>query len=227
MNIGIYTYGTRGDLQPYVALALGLIGKGHRVTLSATGDFKEFVEGFGVPFQPLWGNAEGIMNSDEGQRILKAGNPLKLMKYYFKVLHDNRVALRKSYEEAISGVDVIIANSMTLSIVSAIAERQNKKMALTYFMPPIVPTKEFPLGGLDFIDVSWYNKWTYAIARGFFWKIIKADANFFTFSFNFLLSLFYFSYFFIFLLYLFLFIFFLCTHLLDLTCEADRRTGVG
>ena len=44
MNIGIFTYGTRGDLQPYVALALGLMDKGHNVTLSATEDFKDFVE---------------------------------------------------------------------------------------------------------------------------------------------------------------------------------------
>ncbi len=49
MNIGIFTYGTRGDLQPYVALALGLIDKGHKVTISATEDFKDFVEGFGEP----------------------------------------------------------------------------------------------------------------------------------------------------------------------------------
>jgi sterol 3beta-glucosyltransferase len=177
MKIGIYTYGTRGDLQPYIALALGLMDRGHRVTISATEDFKELVAGFGVPFQPLWGNAEAMMNSAEGQRILKAGNPIKLMKYYFKVLHDHRAALRTSYHEAISGVDYIIANSMTLPIVSAIAEKQNKKMALTYFMPPIVPTKAFPLGDFDFLDFPWYNQLTYKIARGFFWQIIKKDAN--------------------------------------------------
>ena len=74
MNIGIFTYGTRGDLQPYVALALGLMDKGHKVTLSATEDFKDFVEGFGVAFQPLWGNAETMMNSKEGQSILQTEN---------------------------------------------------------------------------------------------------------------------------------------------------------
>jgi len=137
MNIGIYTYGTRGDLQPYVALALGLIGKGHKVTVSATEDFKDFVEGFGVPFQPLWGNAESMMNSDEGRSILKAGNPIKLMKYYFKVLHDNRVPLRRSYHEAISKVDFIIANSMTLPIVSTYSFRllQRFCLFLDYFHP--------------------------------------------------------------------------------------------
>jgi len=177
MNIGIFTYGTRGDLQPYVALALGLMDKGHNVTLSATEDFKDFVEGFGVAFQPLWGNAETMMNSKEGQSILQTENSIKLMKYYFKVLHDNREPLRKSYYEAISNVDFIIANSMTLPILSAIAEKQNKKVALTYFMPPVVPTTEFPLGDFDFFNFPWYNKLTYKIAQGFFWKFVKQDTN--------------------------------------------------
>lgn len=177
MNIGIFTYGTRGDLQPYVAIALGLMDKGHKVTLSATEDFKDFVEGFGVTFQPLWGNAETMMNSTEGQSILQTENSIKLMKYYFKVLHDNREPLRKSYYDAISKIDFIIANAMTLPIVSAIAEKQNKKMALTYFMPPVVPTTEFPLGDFDFFNFPWYNKMTYKIALGFFWKFIKQDTN--------------------------------------------------
>jgi len=115
--------------------------------------------------------------SSEGQSILQTENAIKLMKYYFKVLHDNREPLRNSYYEAISKVDFIIANLMTLPIVSAIAEKQNKKVALTYFMPPVVPTTEFPLGDFDFFNFSWYNKLTYKIAQGFFWKFIKQDTN--------------------------------------------------
>lgn len=177
MNIGIYTYGTRGDLQPYIALALGLIKKGHQVTISATEDFKDYVEGFNIRFQGLYGNAEMMMNSFEGQAILKSENPIKLMKFYFQVLHETRVPLRESYYNAISKVDYIIANAMTLPIVSAIAEQQHKKVALTYFMPPVVPTKEFPLGDFDFLDFPWYNKLTYKIAQSFFWKFVKNDTN--------------------------------------------------
>lgn len=177
MNIGIYTYGTRGDVQPYIALALGLMDKGHQVTLSAPCDFKEFVEDFGVRFEGLYGNAEEIMNSPEGQSVLQTENTIKLMKYFFKVLNDIKVPLRKSYFEAISKVDFIIANSATLPIVSAIAEKQNKKVALTYFMPPVVPTTEFPLGDFDFLNFSWYNKLTYKIAQSFYWRFVKQETN--------------------------------------------------
>ena len=177
MTFGIYTYGTRGDVQPYIALALALREKGHQVVLSAPGDFKEFVEGFGVPFFPLYGNAEAIMNSPEGQRILKTGNNIKLMKYYFKTVAGMKDPLRKSYFKSISRVEYIIANAATLPIVSAIAEKQQKKVAYTYFMPPVVPTSEFPIEDLRLLNVGWYNKLTYTIAQRLFWQFVRSDTN--------------------------------------------------
>jgi sterol 3beta-glucosyltransferase len=177
MNIGIFTYGTRGDVQPYIALALGLAKKGHRVTLAAPENFKAFVEGFGLTFHPLYGNAEEGMNSPDGQSVLQSENTIKLMKYFFGVLNGIKIPLRKSYLEGISKVEVIIANSATLPIVSAIAEKQHKKVALTYFMPPLVVTSAFPLADFDFLNFPWYNKITYKLAHSFYWKFVKEETN--------------------------------------------------
>lgn len=177
MTIGIYTYGTRGDVQPYIALSLALMDKGHRVILSAPENFREFVEGFGVSFYPLHGNAEEGMNTPEGQRILKTENSIQLMKYYFKVLDGIKVPLRKSYFESISRVDCVIANAATLPIVSAIAEKQGKKVAYTYFMPPLVPTAEFPAQDMGLLGFGWYNKLTYRIAHRLFWMFVRPGVN--------------------------------------------------
>ncbi|MCR8557599.1 glycosyltransferase [Mucilaginibacter sp. BJC16-A38] len=177
MNIGIFTYGTRGDVQPYIALALGLMDKGHSVMIAAPENFKAFVEDFGIPFHPLYGDAEKLMNSHEGQSVLKAENTIKLMKYFFKVLNEKKVPLRKSYLEGFDKVDFVIVNSATLPITSAIAERQHKKMALTYFMPPVVPTAEFPLADFDLFNFPLYNKLTYKLAHAFFWKFVKKETN--------------------------------------------------
>jgi UDP:flavonoid glycosyltransferase YjiC (YdhE family) len=177
LNIGIFTYGTRGDIQPYIALALGLIDKDHRVIIAAPENFKELVEGFGIAFHPLHGNAEEIMNSPEGQSVLQTENTIKLMKYFFKALHEIKVPLRESYINGINKIDFIIANSATLPITSAIAEKQNKRIALTYFMPPVVPTAEFPLGDFDILNFPLYNKLTYKLAHMFFWKFVKRETN--------------------------------------------------
>jgi sterol 3beta-glucosyltransferase len=177
MKIGIYTYGTRGDVQPYIALAMGLMDKGHDVILAAPENFKIFVEGFGVTFHPLYGDAEAMMNTPEVQSILRSENMIELMKYMFRALNKMKEPLRKSYYESISNVDFIVANTITLPIVSAIGEQQNKKIAWSFFMPPVVPTSAFPMGDFDFFNFSWYNKFTYTIAQSFYWRFVKEETN--------------------------------------------------
>jgi sterol 3beta-glucosyltransferase len=151
--------------------------KGHLALIAAPENFKDFVEGFGVPFHPLYGNAEEWMNAPEGQRILKTENPIKLMKYFFKVLRGAKVPLRESYIAGVDKVDAIVANAATLTIVSAIAEKQRKKVALTYFMPPVVVTGEFPLNDLDWFNFPWYNKLTFRVAHFFYWKFVRKETN--------------------------------------------------
>jgi len=177
LTIGIFTYGTRGDVQPYIALALGLMAKGHPVIVNAPENFKDLVESYNVAFHPLYGDAEAMMNEPEGQQVLKAENTIKLMKYFFKVLNDYRKPLRKSYIEGFNKADLIIANLATLTITAALAEKQNKKLALTYFMPPAVLTSEFPMGDFDFFNFPWYNKFTYKLAQTFYWKFVKKETN--------------------------------------------------
>jgi len=53
MRIAIQAFGTRGDVQPYVALALGLMREGHSVQLAAPVQYAALPQQRGVPFAPL------------------------------------------------------------------------------------------------------------------------------------------------------------------------------
>jgi sterol 3beta-glucosyltransferase len=53
MKITIPTIGSRGDVQPFMALAQGLIRAGHTVTLASHPVMKTLVESHGVPFAPI------------------------------------------------------------------------------------------------------------------------------------------------------------------------------
>jgi sterol 3beta-glucosyltransferase len=53
MRIVIPTIGSRGDVQPFIALAQGLIRVGHTVTLASHPVMKTLVEAHGVPFAPI------------------------------------------------------------------------------------------------------------------------------------------------------------------------------
>ncbi|NIY76930.1 glycosyltransferase family 1 protein [Thalassospira sp. HF15] len=53
MHVMLMTYGTRGDVQPFVALGRGLLQQGHRVTLAAPERFAGFVTEYDLEFEAL------------------------------------------------------------------------------------------------------------------------------------------------------------------------------
>lgn len=51
MHFTFLTIGSRGDVQPYIALAKGLLADGHRVKIATHGEFKEWIESVSIsPF---------------------------------------------------------------------------------------------------------------------------------------------------------------------------------
>lgn len=55
------TIGSRGDVQPYIALGLGLIKEGHRVTIVTHGEYKEWIVGFGINHRTAGGDPGALM----------------------------------------------------------------------------------------------------------------------------------------------------------------------
>lgn len=53
MKIIIPTIGTRGDVQPYIALALGLLKAGHVVSIASHPCMRTLVESYGIKFDPI------------------------------------------------------------------------------------------------------------------------------------------------------------------------------
>ncbi|MEH2260745.1 glycosyltransferase [Nostoc sp.] len=76
LKITILTVGSRGDLQPYCALAIGLMRAGHEVTLATHENFEPFVRKFDLKFAPIAGNMQEFLQSEQGQRLI-AGEKLK------------------------------------------------------------------------------------------------------------------------------------------------------
>jgi hypothetical protein len=61
LNIVIMIVGSRGDVQPFVALGKALIQYGHRVRLATHENFREFVSKNGLEFYPLAGDPAELM----------------------------------------------------------------------------------------------------------------------------------------------------------------------
>lgn len=79
MKITVFAAGSRGDIQPCIALSRVLQEAGYQVCLAAPQDFADFVQQFEVDFFPLQGDVQKIMASDTGRTFMETGgaNPLK------------------------------------------------------------------------------------------------------------------------------------------------------
>jgi sterol 3beta-glucosyltransferase len=83
MKICILTFGTRGDVQPYVALGLGLQSAGHDVTVSTLLEFKSLVVYYGLQHDALRGDFLKAAQAADGRSAVEGrGNPLKLIRQY-------------------------------------------------------------------------------------------------------------------------------------------------
>src|ERR1700761_4801809 len=117
MRYGIITTGSRGDIQPFIALALALTEKGHSVRIVASENFREFVEGFGVPFSPITGHTENLINSPEALKLLEGGSIFKFFYHLQKVSARSASRSNKDILEACSHFDGIITSVLPLPIV--------------------------------------------------------------------------------------------------------------
>ena len=61
MNIVLQVVGSRGDVQPFVALGNELQKYGHRIRLATHDVFKSFVTGAGLEFFPIGGDPAELM----------------------------------------------------------------------------------------------------------------------------------------------------------------------
>jgi Glycosyltransferase family 28 N-terminal domain len=94
LNIVIHVVGSRGDVQPFVALGIELKNKyGHRVRLATHGTFKKFVEENGLEFFNIGGDPAELMafmvknpGLIPGMESLKAGDVGKRRKGMAEIL---------------------------------------------------------------------------------------------------------------------------------------------
>jgi UDP:flavonoid glycosyltransferase YjiC (YdhE family) len=67
------TFGSLGDLHPYIAVGLGLKERGHHVTIATSGDYRAKVEGEGLHFHPLRPDIGALTQNP--QEIARAFHP--------------------------------------------------------------------------------------------------------------------------------------------------------
>jgi len=71
MRIVLSTFGTRGDVQPFVAFGLALRARGHDVVIGVPEDHLAFARASGLSVMPIHGSSEAIFATAEGRHWIE------------------------------------------------------------------------------------------------------------------------------------------------------------
>jgi sterol 3beta-glucosyltransferase len=178
MRITILTLGTRGDVQPYLALGLGLQRAGHRVTLTTPVEFEPWIRRCGLDHAPLHLAPQAMLAHPEVRRVARGRNFLRMLATTRRVMGPLYLKLFQDYLRASQSADVIIAAGTALGAFDC-AEKLSIPL-ICALLQPFPPTRAFPsfflppgprLGGafnwlshLAFEQVLWltYSDWSNA-----------------------------------------------------------------
>ncbi|OKH44340.1 hypothetical protein NIES2101_28445 [Calothrix sp. HK-06] len=143
MHITILTVGSRGDVQPYIALGLGLQDAGYKVTLATHPPFKSLVCNYGLSFAPVEGDMQAMLNQETGQKILESGgNPLKSVRRFAEATEAMLETMLLDFWNACQGTDVIIS-AVTATAGYNIAQ----KLGISFYLAALIPitaNSDFP-----------------------------------------------------------------------------------
>jgi sterol 3beta-glucosyltransferase len=172
MRIAIIAPGSRGDVQPYIALGKGLREAGHVVRLVTHQDFEELVHSHGVEFWPVKGRVQDIAQSQEMRARLEKGNFLAVMSQMAKEAQHGALVLAEGGLAACRGMDLVLAGVGGLYVGLALAEKLGLALLQAYYIP-FTPTRAYPSFLFSKLP-SWLggslNRLSYHLARQILWQ---------------------------------------------------------
>ncbi len=146
MKITILSYGSRGDVQPYIALGLGLQRAGYTVTLAAPGMFRSFVEQYGLRFAPLPGDPTELMR-EFVEKAPPSASPLAPLRVGSVILRYALPIARPMLDDvhaACEGADAIIHTLLMTVTGHEEAVRRGVPDLSALVFAVFAPTRSFP-----------------------------------------------------------------------------------
>lgn len=174
MKIVILAAGSRGDIQPYLALAAALNKLGAEAYLATFENFESFVQSYGVQCIPIRGDVTKVMQTEQAQYAMQSDNPLKLM-ISFQKLKELGYGMQKDFLAACEGAEGIIFHPGAAIGHFIAKEKGIPGILATPF--PMTPTSDYP--ALIFYNQprlgKWFNLFSHQIFEQIMWSAAGAS----------------------------------------------------
>jgi sterol 3beta-glucosyltransferase len=169
----LLTIGSRGDVQPYIALGKELMKEGHRVTIATHSEFEEWIRKHGLGFKFVAGNPAELMSL----MVTHGSMSVSFLKEASSSFKGWIVELLHTSWEACQGADILIESPSAMGGIH-IAEALGIPYMRAFTMP-WTRTKAYPHAFVvpDQNRGSSYNYLTHLMFERVFWKGISSQVN--------------------------------------------------
>lgn len=179
MHIAVCNVGSRGDIQPFVALAVGLIEAGHQVKFITTENFAPFLAQYHIPIHPLPLDFQALLEGKLGREMMDSGkNPVAFFSAFQKMTETMTTTVGPAFLDAFKDVDLIVSgNGVSMGLVS-FAQKYNIPLVHA-LLQPMHTTGDFPnpfFPELPF-QSSLYNRFTMDIVTRLMWLFLRSHLN--------------------------------------------------
>ncbi len=178
MKVTLLAPGSRGDVQPFLALAIGLQNAGHQVRFVTHSLFEPFVRSYGIEHHPLAGNPLQDLMKEEGFQWLESGkNPARFAKALVRVAGPLIAQMYRDSWEASRGTDMILFHG--LAIQGFFFAQKEKIPSMMVSFQPWAMTGDFPqiLFPANMRLGRAFNRLSYKIGEQLFWHPIRTLTN--------------------------------------------------
>jgi vancomycin aglycone glucosyltransferase len=141
MRLLLSTIGSRGDVQPLVALASHLKSLGHEVRVCVPPDFREWIEGLGIPVTPI--GPEVRKFAAARPTATQPRTPLKPEQW--RQMAEGTVATQfETITAAAQGCDIIVAATALQVAARSVAEKMGIPYIFVAYSPIVLPSSHHP-----------------------------------------------------------------------------------
>ena len=141
MRITLLTVGSRGDVQPFLALGVGLARAGHAVTVATDPHFREDIVGRGLGFAQVRADFHAMAQSEEGKKVLQGSRLAGFRVFRNHVLPITRTMLEDTWT-ACQGAEAIVYHPKAFGAYD-VAEKLKIPLVLAFYLPMMTPTRQF------------------------------------------------------------------------------------
>lgn len=164
MRILLLTLGTRGDVQPFVALGRALKERGHEVSICTSSGFAPFIEAYGLHYSHLNNDILELVDSEAGREAMGSTGVLASLRWMAKAARLFKPIFRRTLLEqweAAQRAEAIVYHPGAVGGYH-IVEALGIPGVMADPLPTWVPTAAFPnLVTPDLGFGGWYNRLTY------------------------------------------------------------------